>query len=314
MDNLLRKSFFWFGILIFSCFGTYSFLCHSNNEMVYVQGGKFDMGWKKGRDDTVRGFSRPCTNCIDTVFEIFLCDYYIGRYEVSQEEWIQIMGDNPSEFSDYSNDHPVENINWFSSIIYCNERSRKEGYEFCYYFDSTYSKPILAQDLYALGTGELVEGRVIDVYWSVESNGYRLPTEAEWEYAARGGQKSKDLPSSEQIKWFEVSWGPGNSGKRTHSRRETKNVLKSNVLGLFNMFGNVSEYCWLNNSGFHSSEVCDNFVYIRDTQESEYLNTNYYSRGGHYRYSVQITMRWRKTNPEFARGTTTGFRLARSMR
>ncbi|MCB5224614.1 MAG: bifunctional serine/threonine-protein kinase/formylglycine-generating enzyme family protein, partial [Candidatus Cloacimonadaceae bacterium] len=116
-------------------------------EMILVEGGSFQMGSNDGYDD-----EKP-------IHEVTVSSFWIGKYQVTQKEWTEVMSSNPSEWK--GENLPVENVSWHDAVEYCNERSILEGLTPCY-------------------SGS---GSNITCNWG--ANGYRLPTEAEWEYAAR---------------------------------------------------------------------------------------------------------------------------------
>ena len=144
--------------------------------------------------------------------------FYLGVTEVTQAQYEAVMGNNPSWFAatgfgkdkvagQSTGQHPVENVSWLDAVKFCNKLSELEG-----------RKPFYEID------GETV--RVPD--W--KASGYRLPTEAEWEYACGG-----DPADLEEHAWFE-----GNSGKVTHPVGKKL----TNRFGLHDMLGNVCEWCW----------------------------------------------------------------------
>jgi formylglycine-generating enzyme required for sulfatase activity len=186
-------------------------------EMVYVAGGTFTMG-----DTWGDGYSNELPTHMVTV-----SSFNMSKYEVTQEQYEEVMGNNPSFFKGDSK-LPVEGINWYDAVTFCNTLSTRAGLTPCYTING------------------------LSTTCSFNANGYRLPTEAEWEYAARGGPNDtnsgkysgSDSPDG-------VAWYSSNSGNQTHPVGQKQ----PNELGLYDMSGNVWEWCydWYYNSYYSIS-------------------------------------------------------------
>ena len=216
--------------------------------MVYVEGGTFMMGATSEQGDDASDNEEPA-------HRVTLSSFSIGRYEVTQEEWEAVMGDNPSDVN--GEKHPVECVSWDDCKVFIRKLNAMTGKSF------------------------------------------RLPTEAEWEFAARGGNKSKGYKYSGSNNIDAVAWYGDNSDNETHPVGQKS----PNELGLYDMSGNVNEWCsdW---SGNYSSSSQTN-------PKGAASGSRRVNRGGDWFLSVgycRVSSRGEDLPDDL--GSTLGFRLA----
>jgi len=167
-------------------------------------------------------------------YTVTLSSYYIGKYEVRQSEYQSAMGVNPSLFGGNPN-NPVDRVSWFNAVEYCNRLSIREGLTPCYSYTGMGINPA---NWPAGWDSNNNNHSNIACDW--EADGYRLPTEMEWEFAARGGNETEDYTYSGSNDINEVAWWAPNSNGTTHPAGQKM----PNELGIYDLSGNVFEWCW----------------------------------------------------------------------
>ena len=200
-------------------------------------------------------------------------DLEVCKYQVTQDMWQEIMGDNPSKFKDGR--RPVECVSWIDALKYCNALSEKEGLEPVYVIENEDTENFVLK-INQLD-GESVYPDLADFK---QTEGYRLPTELEWEWFARGGEVAiqddsfnSKYAGSDNI--AEVAWYSENSGKQTHA----VGGKKPNELGLYDCSGNVWEWCYdTSDKGYISEErpyIYDSSVTGRRSRGGSWLDLDF---------------------------------------
>ncbi len=227
--------------------------------MVYVEGGMMKMGMNASTNLTGNE-----TKNTEPMHDVHADGFYISKFEVTQAEWVAVMGANPSKFKGCDN-CPVENVSFDDVQEFLKKLRQLTG------------------------------------------KAYRLPSEAEWEWAARGGVKSQNFACSgsddaEEVAWFDNVIA-GMQGKRTHP----VGGLKANELGLFDMSGNVREWC---EDGWHDNYIGapKHSVVWKEGGKGD----RRVARGGSFMSAPPLCRTYsREHRARTARESATGFRLAR---
>jgi len=248
------KKISFFGIVVLMTAIIFSFTaCNDDN------GGN---GGKKGKDDPFMemvlippaGTQAPFTFTMGNdsgdvrekpAHQVIVSGFYMGKYLVTQEQYQEIRGNNPSASAGAKK--PVEQVSWYDAVVFCNLLSQKEG------FTPVYSKN---------GETDTVSWGTVDATWpnitfNQSANGYRLPTSAEWEYACRAGTTS-----------LHYTVDTINDTQAHINKESTIDVgsYPANPWGLYDMIGNLGQWCW---DWVDSDQFTTEYSYYRTNKTAE---------------------------------------------
>lgn len=244
-----------------------------NPGMILLPGGTIEMG-----DTWGRGLANE-----KPVHGVKVAPFYLGAYEVTFEEYDKFCRESgrlqPTDNGWGRGDMPIINIGWYDAVAYCNWLSKQQRLKQVY----------------------TIEGFNVSADWS--ANGYRLPLESEWEYAARGARKGQAWQFSGSGSADEVAWYRNNAADKPHA----VGLKRANELGLYDMSGNVAEWCWnwmapYPNTNEKASELAEG--------SAEFLKVH---RGGSFQsQTFRVRVSSREASSPSSRLDQVGFRVARN--
>jgi formylglycine-generating enzyme required for sulfatase activity len=190
-------------------------------DLVSIPGGTFLMGSPKSEEGRAQNES--------PAYKVQVSRFACMRFPVTRRIYSEIIGSDPGWPEGKADDRPVNNVSWFDAVTFCNQLSEREGLAPCYRINSE------------------------EVTWDRAANGYRLLTEAEWEYACRAGSTTRFSFGDDEGQLGDYAWFAENSA----GEPQPVGLKMPNPWGLYDMHGNVFEWCWDWYGGYSTKDLID---------------------------------------------------------
>ena len=281
--------------ILITIFGLFTMLNATNynapsSDFVLIKGGSFTMGSPESEDWRSND---------EIQHRVTLASFYMAKFEVTQKEWREITGKNPSNFS--GDKLPVESITWLEAIEFCNALSKSDG----------------RTPVYTIRDG----GDTIT--WNRSANGYRLPTEAEWEYAARAGSTtpfySRKVPGADDVNFYghypyQIEQNYFNDKvletRPGIYRGKTLDVgsFKPNSNRLYDIYGNVGEWCF-DYYGDYASSTGSGTTGVTNPAGASEGTRRVYRGGGWNDFGKNLHSAYRAAMPQNNSAYNVGLRL-----
>jgi formylglycine-generating enzyme required for sulfatase activity len=283
-------------------------------EMVPIQGGTFTMGSPTDEPERM-----AAGNTSETEHQVTLSDFYMSKHEVTQGQYKAVTGmtiveqqalaTSPST-TDYGrgDNFPMYSVSWYDALVFCNKLSVAEDLNPAYEMQTEANTAVWSTDTATWGT---IPGSSVTRWNNVRtvtgSNGYRLPTEAQWEYACRAGTRTP-FNTGNNITTAQANYDgnyPYNDNPKGINLNRTSSVgsYAPNTLGLYDMHGNVAEWCW-DRLNFYPSEPQTDPV-------GSTTGDRVYRGGSWIDIGLYLRSAYRYRNASYGRSSSIGFRLAR---
>ena len=258
------------------------------------------------------------TNYVRPRHEVQLTKHFsIGKYLVTQQLWTNIMGYQISRLK--GDTLPINYISWCEAIVFCNKLSKAMNLQCVYELPEGFLEELSAYDYDTpdednpfAGYSQELDDFARQIVWNKNANGYRLPTEAEWEYCAKAGTQLEYAGSNniDDVGWYDLNCPRGEGEHSWAGQVQPVGLKKPNAWGLFDMTGNVNEFCWDYRDNRLTYEV--DGVEINPAGMDRTIKgggTSPVTRGGDFLNRAKKVFERSRVNESYTRSGNDGFRI-----